>query len=222
MMNTTMIMVKVRVVRLRLRGIAAVEEPPPLVGMCTYLCVLLNRKYIYLFSKILRLKNKSFMLWNIIIYIIIMIIIIIYIIMTLSQVTTSRPPPHPQFWSHSYERCAMYWNESKINFPTFIFRVIVKIHRKLWTYEYKITISRKIKSEIWFFFRFSRFRIFHVNLTTFEKNIFWCCIPIHAKHCSLASSRMPLGVDTNQFRPGSTNPKKNLRPWILFVEGRGF
>ena len=39
----------------------------------------------------------------------------------------------------------------------------------------KITITRKIKiekSEIWFFFWFSWFRILHVNLNAFEKKIF--------------------------------------------------
>ena len=28
--------------------------------------------------------------------------------------------PHPQFWSQSHERCAMFWIEWKINFPIFI------------------------------------------------------------------------------------------------------
>ena len=47
-----------------------------------------------------------------------------------------------------------------------------KIHRKLGT---KITITRKIKNgeEIWFFFRFCRFRIINLNFSTFELNWRW-------------------------------------------------
>ena len=40
-------------------------------------------------------------------------------------------PPTLQFWSCLYERCVMCWNEWKMNFPIFIFQVIVKVHRKL-------------------------------------------------------------------------------------------
>ena len=46
-------------------------------------------------------------------------------------------------------------NKWKINFSIFIFRVIIKIHRKLG----------------WFFVQ--KFIIFHEILTTFEKKIFW-------------------------------------------------
>ena len=73
----------------------------------------------------------------------------------------------------------MCWNEWKINFPIipiFIFRVIVKIHRKLTIFRTKVTITRKIEiGKIWnlIFLLFSRFRIFHVNLTTYEKNKIW-------------------------------------------------
>ena len=41
------------------------------------------------------------------------------------------PPPPSQFSSHFHERCAKCWIEWKINFPIFIFRIIVKIHRNL-------------------------------------------------------------------------------------------
>ena len=41
------------------------------------------------------------------------------------------PVPSKDIWSHFYGRCAMCWNEWKINFRIFIFWVIVKIHRTL-------------------------------------------------------------------------------------------
>ena len=46
-------------------------------------------------------------------------------------------PPSPQFWSNFYGRCAMCWIELKINFLIFIFRVIVKIHRKMTVFSTK-------------------------------------------------------------------------------------
>ena len=67
----------------------------------------------------------------------------------------------------------MCWIDWKINLRIFIFRVIVKIHRKLSCFLYKNYHNSKNKkskkSEIRFFFLFSTFRIFHVSLTTFEK-----------------------------------------------------
>ena len=55
-----------------------------------------------------------------------------------SQLRICRPTP-PQFWCSFNERRAMCWNEWKINFPIFIFRFIVNIHRKLGWFEYKST-----------------------------------------------------------------------------------
>ena len=52
-------------------------------------------------------------------------------------------PPSPQYWSSFYGWCAMCWNEWKIIIPIFIFRVIVKINRKLRWFEYKMTTTRK-------------------------------------------------------------------------------
>ena len=54
-------------------------------------------------------------------------------------------PPSSQFWSSFHKRCEMCRNEWKINFPIFIFRVIVKIHRKLTVFRLKMTITPKIK-----------------------------------------------------------------------------
>ena len=45
--------------------------------------------------------------------------------------------PPPQFCSRFDERCAMCWIKWKINFMIFIFRIIVKNHRKLAWFEYK-------------------------------------------------------------------------------------
>ena len=72
----------------------------------------------------------------------------------------------------------MYWNEWKMNFPIFAILFL-----ELWSILYwkliengpilrtKTTISQKLKIEIWFFIRFSTFRIFPVNMTTLE---FFC------------------------------------------------
>ena len=53
--------------------------------------------------------------------------------MALSQLTTYRPSlPPPQKWPYLDKRCLMCWNEWKINFPTFICWVMVKILRIVW------------------------------------------------------------------------------------------
>ena len=44
---------------------------------------------------------------------------------------------------------------------------VLEIHRKLADFYYKIDLISK--TENWFFIPFSTFRIFHVNLATFEK-----------------------------------------------------
>ena len=44
--------------------------------------------------------------------------------MTLSQVRIFRPPS-PQKWPYLYKRCPLCWTEWKVNFPIFIFRVMV-------------------------------------------------------------------------------------------------
>ena len=68
----------------------------------------------------------------------------------------------------------MCWNEWKYNFPIhaiFIFRVIVKIHRNWQFLEQKwrkMTITRKSLKFDFYSNLFSRFRIFHVNFTTFH------------------------------------------------------
>ena len=38
---------------------------------------------------------------------------------------TLHPLPYHQFWFHFYGRCAIYWNEWKINFPTLVQRINV-------------------------------------------------------------------------------------------------
>ena len=50
----------------------------------------------------------------------------LYTNLALFQLRICRPLPL-QFWSHFHERYGMCWIEWKINFPIFIFRVIVKI-----------------------------------------------------------------------------------------------
>ena len=83
----------------------------------------------------------------------------------------------------------MYWNWWKIIFQILaisIFRVMMKIHRKLIIFSTKMTITRKIKSEkfeIWYFFGFSTFCIFHVNLATFEKKMLSMNLSIWLKRC---------------------------------------
>ena len=67
----------------------------------------------------------------------------------------------------------MSWNEWKINFPIFRFRVIVdfvlKIHRKInQSWVQKQRYLKNLKSEKLFVIRFSTYRIFHVIMTTFE------------------------------------------------------
>ena len=52
-------------------------------------------------------------------------------------------------------------------FLNFIFRVMVKIHRKLTILSTKMVISQK--SENWFFICVNTFRIFHVYLSNFEE-----------------------------------------------------
>ena len=56
--------------------------------------------------------------------------------------------PSPQFCYHIYERCGMYWNEWKINFQIFIFRVIAKIHWKLEWWRHKNDHNSKNKNMI--------------------------------------------------------------------------
>ena len=46
----------------------------------------------------------------------------------------------------------------------------------------KMTLTRSEKSDIWFFFRFSTFRIIHVSLTTFEFLFMHVYPHMHAKH----------------------------------------
>ena len=55
------------------------------------------------------------------------------------------PSPSSVFLPFSW-KCAMYWSEWKINFPIFIFRVIVKIIRKLGGFEYKNNHNSKNKN----------------------------------------------------------------------------
>ena len=50
-------------------------------------------------------------------------------------------PPSSQFWSHFNRRCAMCWIELKVNFPIFIFWVIVE-------FVYVITIQISTKKKV--------------------------------------------------------------------------
>ena len=78
----------------------------------------------------------------------------------------------------------------------FVFQVILKIHRKLGWWRHKNDYnSKNLKFD--FFFLFSRFRIFHVNLNTFQnfyfifmfhKCMFWLCM----KSVSQVSMRQPV------------------------------
>ena len=56
------------------------------------------------------------------------------------------PSPLSQKWSDVYERCGMCWNEWKINVYNFYFSSYGWIFIESWPYfEYKMTITRKIK-----------------------------------------------------------------------------
>ena len=80
---------------------------------------------------------------------------------------------HFSFTKILKKRCAMCWNEEKKTIFQFYFSNYHENSLKI--FRTKIIITRKIKSvksEIGFFFWFSWFRIFHVNLTTFEKKTY--------------------------------------------------
>ena len=78
----------------------------------------------------------------------------------IGSVPTSDKQHPPQFSSHFHARYAICWKKWKISFPIFvifIFRVIVKTHRKLTIFRTKMTKNYHIwkkkseKSEIRFF-----------------------------------------------------------------------
>ena len=85
----------------------------------------------------------------------------------------------------------------------------------------KITITQKTKkNEIWFLFRFSRFRIFHINSTTFEEKNYFSILMVHTHACkTLKPSLAKYAVDANLFRLESTNSKKNIQPLDAFWWG---
>ena len=87
--------------------------------------------------------------------------------------TICRPPPPTllQFWSHFHERFVMCWNEWENDFPIFIFRVIVKIHRKLTIFRTKKIITRKttstiIRNSLAIFTSFSAHKFISTRLTS--------------------------------------------------------
>ena len=66
---------------------------------------------------------------------------------TLSQLKISRPPVPSVLLPFSWKmRNVLNWIEWKINFPIFIFWVIVKIHRKFEWFEYKNDHNSKKKN----------------------------------------------------------------------------
>ena len=92
---------------------------------------------------------------------------------------TFEPSPPPQFWSHFHERCVMRWNGWKNNLPIFvifIFRVIVKIHRKLTILRTKNTITRKTK-----FWNLIFLFIQAIPDLSCKFDHFWCCITYACK-----------------------------------------
>ena len=86
-------------------------------------------------------------------------------------------------FSNLYERSGIGWFLTNFylnqicnqisDFCNFYFRVMVIFVLKITPdFDEFSPITQKIKSkksEIWFFFLFSRFRIFHINLNTFEE-----------------------------------------------------
>ena len=104
------------------------------------------------------------------------------IYLTFSQLRICRPLPSPPLKSGQtlklHERCGMCWiityNKKILRF---VFFELSRNFIENWGDDVtKTTIPQKKleKSEIWFYFRFSRLRIFHVNLITLKK-WFWCC-----------------------------------------------
>ena len=87
------------------------------------------------------------------------------------------PSPPSQKWSDLYERCGISWIEWKTKYIficEFYFSSYGGKFIENWGhFEHKKDHNSKnknhIKSEIWFFFLLNLFRIFHLNLNTFEK-----------------------------------------------------
>ena len=80
-----------------------------------------------------------------------------------------RPPSPLQYCSQFLWK--MCWTEWKINFPIYIFRVIVKVHRKLAVFNTKMTRTHKIKiGKIWSMIFLSVQHIPHLSLKR-EQNL---------------------------------------------------
>ena len=94
----------------------------------------------------------------------------------LSQPRICRPPPSQDMVRFLWEmrNVLKIMIHEIIFFCDFIFQVIVKINRKLgWWLGWWWNKNRK-NLKFWFFFQFSGFQIFHVNLKKKKIYWFWC------------------------------------------------
>ena len=102
------------------------------------------------------------------------------------------PPPTLQKWPYIHERCAMFWNDWKINFPIFIFWVMVdfvcKVLRKCTKKSVKVIIFTR------------KMHILH-NLLKRMKNLFLRFLFFNL--WSILYSKFKLSKNVNFFRPES-------------------
>ena len=122
-------------------------------------------------------------------------------------------------WPHFYGRCAMCWIEWKTIFGFLLLRVIVKNSLKIDVQKWPYLIKKKR-----FFFRFSTFRIFHVNLNAFEiKRFVQISMHFWRKRNTIFFSRQG-ALPPNKIQPGPgyffLMIKNRLAPMAYFAKLR--